>query len=367
MDAMVQKGTDATVLRADFGAYRRWFGKPIHGLPLIVGLSGGSIASAFRRGDGAVVFVIVAVTIVVALASIAILIATSRVVLTDAHIEYRRGLRRTRLRRDADLVGALAELNASPAGRTSQVLALRARSGGPRIRLNGAYWDQEDLVRVAEAANVPVLDGELTPKDFHRVAPGTMPYGALHPWVFGGGIALVLISLIVAGVFVWFDVKDLPPFDEQPPRAVSTQTTRSQDDLVVALQRVIGGDWEKPAVRLVTCQDGDDYKGWSRRVSVDLAESVVEETGEDVVTTPIAPSRELVDAIGRALVDSGNPEPYVDDADLDDFARPDEGYLEVTSIPDDDDAAHSVVDVTFSGRGGRVSISMYSPCETPGR
>lgn len=363
---MYETTAQTTVLRADFGAYRRWFGKPIHGLPLLLGLIGGGIATAFRRGDGVLLFWLLAGAVVATLGFIAILIATSRVILTADAIESRQWFVRTRLRRDDDLIGALAELKASPVGRTSQVLVLRARSGGRRIRLNGAYWDQADLVHIAGAAGVPVVEGEaLTPKEFHRIAPGSMPWRALHPWAFGLGAAIVAMALLIGGVVAWWDAKGLPPFDDQPPRAVSARTVAAQDSLLAALERTLGGDWERPDVRLVTCRDSADYKGWRRDVSADLRQTFDDATGEDRVDTPITPSRELIDAIGTTLVDAGHPELYVDPEELARFVS--DGYLDIASFPEDDGVGAVEVFLTFSGDEGRASISLDSPCETPDR
>lgn len=364
---MDDRGTAATVLRADVSAYRRWFGTPVRGLGVLVALVGGGVASALRRGEVAFLIILLVVTVAVTLGCIAIHIASSRVVLTSDRIEYRRWLRRTRIRLDDDLVGALAELKASPVGRTSQVLVLRARSGGPRIRLNGAYWEQDDLVRIAAAADVPVLDGLLTPRELDRAARGTMPWRALHPWLAGFGGTLVLLVLIVAGFIAWFDATNRPPFDDQPPRGVSARTVDLQGAMVTELQQAAGGEWESPESRLSACEDDAGYKGWSRRVSVRLRESLVEETGEDRVVTPIAPSRDLVDSISKVMVEQGSPEPLVDLDDLAEFGRSDDAYLRISSYPDDGDALRSTVEVTFSGSGGYVSISMYSACETPPR
>jgi hypothetical protein len=347
------------VLRADPGAYRRWFGRPIQGLRVLLGVVVGGVIASFRRGDGLVIVAIIAATVVLSLAFVAILIATSRVVVTSDHIEHRRWFVRTRLRR-RDLIGALAELEMSPVGRTSQVLVLRSRSGGRRIWLNGAYWDQSDLLHVARAAGVPVLDGVRTPRDFQRVAPGSMPYRILHPWVVGTGGAVVLVAVIVAAVVAWFDVNELPPFDEQPPRAVPARTIQEQDALATSVQRAIGGAWAAPDVRLDECKDAGDRRGWSRRVSVELRRTMDEATGEDSVDTPIAPTPELIAAIDAELIARGLPELY---GDLDDLQDGD-GYAQFSSFAADDGG--SDVDITF-GTGDDVGLMIDSACETPAR
>ncbi|MCW2831947.1 MAG: hypothetical protein JWP31_2639 [Aeromicrobium sp.] len=352
------RGSEPTVLRADFGAYARWFREPVRGIGLLLAVVGGGLASAIRGGDGAVLFFVIVGTLVVTLGSIAILIVTSRVTITTDRIEYRRWFVRTTLRLDDDLVGVLAEFIASPVGRTSQVLVLRARSGGRRIRLNGAYWDHEDLLRVAEAAGAIVADRAMTPREFEAVAPGSMPFSNLHPWIFGLGVAVPLIAMMIGAVFAWLDVRNIPPFDEQPPRAVSAATASEQDLLVGELRRAVGGEWDRPDTGFSECEDDDDYKGWSRRVSVRLRETL-----EDKVVTPVRPTQDTIDAINQVLRSGGLA---ASTAELDDLGRSENAYLEVRSIPPLDDRRSSTVSVVFS-RGRNASISIYSACETPRR
>ncbi|MEV7396950.1 hypothetical protein [Aeromicrobium sp. NPDC092404] len=363
---MSEQIDDVTVLRADFGAYGRWFKQPVRGLGLILALVGGSAASAVRGGDAAALFFLIAGTVVVTLGSIAILIATSRITLTSDRIEYRRWFLRTRLRLSDELVGALAEMQAGSVGRTSQVLMLRARSGGPRIRLNGAYWDHEDLVLIARTAGVLISDRPMTPRDYEDAAPGSMPFRYLHPWVFGLGVAVVLIAGIVGAVLAWFDHRNIPPFDEQPPRMVSSAVVSEQDSLLDDLQRAMGGEWESPESGLTECKDGTDHKGWSRRLSSGLRTTVVQETGEEQVVTPVRPSPALVDEIERRLRDH-DLTPV--SGELDGADTGPDGYVEIRALSERDGRASppgGSVDVAFSG-GERVTVRLHSGCEVPGR
>lgn len=345
------------VVRPSWAAYRRFFSSPIQGLGLLGGVVGVGTAGFARSGIGLLMVLAFVLGIAAAtVGTIAVYIATSRVVLTPDEVRCRRWLRRSTIRLDQDVVGVLGVIVLSPVGRVSKILVLRARSGGPRIQLNGAYWREDDLVRIASAAGVVTSDDALTPADVDRIAPGTMPWRYLHPKSFGALVSVPVVAAVVVGVIVWFDVRDIPPFDEQPPRAVAGATAQAQDEMVAALQDIVGGRWESPEVRLTTCQDDDDYKGWERRVDVSLAQTISDE-GRDVIVTPVRATEKLADEIVAELVRFGHREPYRS-GDLDELTIQTGSFIRTPRAGD--------VRISFLD-SGYVSFDASTACEVPGR
>lgn len=353
----MNRSAQDVVMRPSWWAYRRFFSSPVKGLGLLGGVVGVGTAGFARSGIGLVVVLAFAAGVAVAtVGMIALYIATSRVVLGPDRVEYRRWLRRSTVRLDRDVVGALAVIVLSPVGRRSTMLVLRSRYGGPRIQLNGAYWREEDLVRIATAAGVETTDGVLSPADVDRIAPGTMPWRYLHQTAFGGLVAIPLIVVLVGAVIAWFDVRDIPPFDEQPPAAVSAGTAKAQDAMVAALQRTVGGRWDLPEAELTTCQDDEDYKGWKRYVQVTLAQGISDD-GRDIIVTPVRSTEKLADALDATLARYGHADPYRS-GDLAELT------IQTASL----DEAPRSGDVTISFLdSGYVSIRASSRCEVPDR
>lgn len=348
---------ETVVLRPSWAAYRRFFSTPIKGLGLLGGVVGVGVAGYSRSEIGLLAVLGFAVGVAVAtVGTIALYITTSRVVLGPDVVTYRRWLRRSTVRLDHDVVGVMAVIVLSPVGRQSTMLVLRSRDGGPRIQLNGAYWREEDLVRIATAAGVEASDEVLSPADTDRIAPGSMPWRYLHQTAFGSLVAVPLIVVLVGAVIAWFDVRDLPPFDEQPPAAVSAGTAKAQDAMVAALQGTVGGRWELPEPELSTCQDDDDRKGWQRYVRVTLAQGISDE-GRDIIVTPVRATEKLADALVATLARFGHSDPYRS-GDLAELT------IQTASL----DEAPRSGDVTISFLdSGYVSIRAASRCEVPDR
>ncbi|KQY59648.1 hypothetical protein ASD11_08865 [Aeromicrobium sp. Root495] len=348
---------ETVVMRPSWAAYRRFFSSPIQGLGLLGGAVGVGTAGFARSGIGLLMVLGFVLGVAAAtVGTIAVYIATSRVVLGPGEVQYRRWLRRSTVRLDHDVVGVLGVIVLSPVGRLSKVLVLRSRSGGPRIQLNGAYWREDDLVRIASAAGVATSADALTTADVDRIAPGTMPWRYLHPKSFGALVSVPVIAAVVVGVIAWFDVRDIPPFDEQPPRAVSGATAKAQDDMVAALQYVVGGRWETPEVSLTTCQDDDDYKGWQRRVDVSLAQAISDE-GRDIIVTPVRATERMAEALEAELVRFGHRDPYRS-GDLAELSIQTGSFLRTPRAGD--------VRISFLD-SGYVSLDATTECEVPGR
>ncbi|MFC5678151.1 hypothetical protein [Aeromicrobium endophyticum] len=281
--------SEPRVLRASRQHYRRWLrGSLATGGALATGLFALNVARADSVVDLIVLVAIVALTPAAALAAVAVHIASSRVTLGDGWVEYTRWRwRRTVLRVDDGLVGLLAvykpTLSNSP---PTPLLMARRAGGGPRMKLSGAYWEQADLVAVAEALGLPVRERMLDAAGYERRAPGVMPWRERHWIAFGVVGALVVTAVVAAAVVGYFAMTDRPPFDDRPPRAVSAGTTRAQDAVVRQVVAVVGGRWEAPEVSLIACQDEDDYQGWRRVVTVepgDVPRSMTDETVSEVV------------------------------------------------------------------------------------
>jgi hypothetical protein len=281
--------SEPRVLRASRQRYRRWLrGSVAAGGALAVGLLALNLGRADSAGDLVVLVAVVVLTPVVALAAVAVHIASSRVTIGDGWVEYSRWRwRRTVLRVDDGLVGLLAiyrpTFSNSPA---TPLLMARRTDGGPRIRLSGAYWEQHDLVAVADALHLPVRERVLDASGYERRAPGVMPWRERHWLAFGVVGALVVVAIVSAVVVGFFAATGRPPFDDRPPRGVSAGTVRTQDAVTRQVVAAVGGRWEAPEVLLIACEDDDGYDGWRRDVTVapvDVATSMTDETVSRVV------------------------------------------------------------------------------------
>lgn len=331
------------VLRASRQRYRRWLRGSLASGGLLVAFL---VASNLRRADSLTDVLILVVLLVgtpaAALSAVATHIATSRVTIVGDEVEYRRWWRRTVLRAGDGLVGLLAVYSPRfSTGPATPVLVARGVDGGPRIHLSGAYWDLGDLDEIAAALRIPVRDRTLDAKGYERRAPGALPWRERHPWAFGLGGAAVITAIVTAGVLAYFTSNDLPPFDEQPPRAVAAETVARQDAVARDVVAAVGGSWEAPDEQLRRCKDDDDVKGWER--TLDIA--------------PIEMPSRLTNASLAAVVDA--------------MAR--QGYLRVTGSKVDDVAGH-LLGASFSEDEVRVDledgfsgITVRGHCETPDR
>jgi hypothetical protein len=277
--------SEPRVLRASRQRYRSWLRSSVAtGGAVAVSLVALNVARVDSLTELVVLVAIVVLTPAVALASVAVHIASSRVTIGDGWVEYSRWRWRcTVLRVDDDLVGLLAmygpKVSTSP---PALLLVARRASGGPRIRLSGAYWEHADLLLVARALGLPVRDRVLDAAGYERRAPGAMPWREVHYVQFGVWGALLVTAVVAAVITGFFAATDRPPFDDRPPRGVSAETVRSQDAAVRSAVAIVGGRWRAPDVSLQTCED-DDYDGWRRDVTVEPVDVPTSMT-DDVVS-----------------------------------------------------------------------------------
>jgi hypothetical protein len=339
------------VLRPNWGAYRRWFGAPALGLGTLAVIVLAATLRAHRGVAGVLVPVgLLLGVVLVCLGYLVIMMRTSAISLGAGRIEYRHGLvRRTVLTTDQELVGQLAQFKgpALGGGRVSHVLVLRSRSGGSRIWLDSAYWAHENLEQIAAFAGVPVTRKAMSARAYEDAAPGSMPFRALRPVVFGVGVGVLVICVVVLGSWAGFKAAGIPPFDDRPPKAVAQGTVNDQDAVILDLKGVIGGKWEPTKTELVACQDDDNYKGWRREVSTRLQ---VDDRDDIVTPKKVTPS--IAAALNDKLVARGYP---ALDGDIDSDGA------ELTAYPDH----KSSVEVVFAGGGAQLMVS--STCEVPGR
>lgn len=336
-------------LRPDVATYRRFLGTPDRVLlPFALSLVAGVVGRASSRTDLLWIGVLLAASVLVALAGVAGMLLTSRVRLGDGRVEYTRWwVRRTVIDLD-QVTGLLATTTVTMSSRRVVLLVLREDDGGPHIRLNGTYWPRADLEAIARYAGVDAPAETLTLRQVEKRAPGTMRFRDLHPWVTGFGLAVAVVALIAFGVIAWFKHEGLPPWDRTPPRAVSSATVAAQDQVAGDLAAALGGPWQPGDVRLLGCEDDEQYDGWMRWVGVDRDGPGT--TGRD---TQVATALQVLEEGGYGVVGR----PYEDD-----------DAVLVSAVQLDADG-HS----TF-GDGSTVEVYLYpyratikvhGPCEVP--
>lgn len=205
---------DVRELRPRLSLYRTWLRRNVIAT---VGLAVVLLAINVRSVDSAAdVWILVAIVVIVpplGFGGAVLHIRTARVRLTEGSVEYSRWWwRRVVLQVDRRLEGLLA-VYAPIIGAPAPLLLLRSRDGGPRIRLSGAFWEHDDLELLAAHAGVEVTAETLSATEWQRRAPGTMPWRERHPWVIGSVGAILLVTLIVAALWVYAVVLRLPPYD----------------------------------------------------------------------------------------------------------------------------------------------------------
>jgi hypothetical protein len=332
------------LLRPSRRRYRSWLrGSVAAGGTLAAGLVALNLARADSLADVLVLVAVVVLTPALALAAAAVHIASSRVEVGDGWVAYSRWRwRRTVLHVDDDLVGLLAtygpKVTTSP---PTLLLVVRRARGGPRIRLSGAYWEQPDLVAVADALDLPVRDRVLDAAGYERRAPGALPWREVHYVQFGVGGGLLVAAVVAAAVVGFFAATDRPPFDDRPPRGVSAQTVRSQDAVVQKVVAAVGGRWEAPDVLLIACEDDDGYDGWRRDLTV------------APVDVPASMSDDAVSKVVAAMADQGYT--TVRGSKVHDLSasRPGAGF------------GDDVVRVELDPRSAGITVD--GRCEVPGR
>ncbi|MCL3818736.1 hypothetical protein [Aeromicrobium wangtongii] len=187
-------GSDVVELRPDTEQYGRWFRR---GDPVLIGLAcvllAGSVASISSGSEAALMIGVVVGTVAVGLLGVIASMRTASVLVGPGRIEHRSWwVRHTVLTVDDDLQGVLAPYTAPIVTRQSDLLVIRAARGGPRIRLNGAFWRRDDLARIADAAGIVPSSEPLDVEGFERRVGGIMYVWEKH-WLLAvllGGCAI---------------------------------------------------------------------------------------------------------------------------------------------------------------------------------
>lgn len=184
-----------TVMRPDPAQYRRWLRRgDLVVLMFLAVLLVSAVAAASTGSQLGIVAGIVVGAAALGLAGVALSLRTTEVRLGPGRIEHRSWwVRRTVLTADAGLVGVLAPYTAPVVSRASDLLVIRAAGGGPRIRLNGAFWSPHELDRIAAVAGVERTVEMLDVRGFEARVPGIM-----HVWERRWLLVTVLGGLAVA-------------------------------------------------------------------------------------------------------------------------------------------------------------------------
>lgn len=346
------------VLRPSRQRYWRWLASlRRRALVLVLALVVINVTRADTIGEALFFLALVGGAVVAVLGCTLVLIGTSRVTIGGGRVDYRRWwVRRTVLDGD-DVVGVLAPFHASAVNvrEASRLLVLRARDGGPRIRLNGVFWTTEQLEAIAAEVGVEATDETLTTQGFEAEVRHIMYWRERHWVAFGTVAGLVLVALVTVIVIGWWSHQGRPPFDDRPPRGVPAATVSEQDELVADIVAAVDAPWGESRVELTACEDDDDHKGWQRDVRVEVMTTDDPETGE-VLPVAVPP---LDDSLSRQLTSL--------------FAR--QGYGSVSR--DDDGELRGMPERAFTNddlRSVRVrlddrftEIDVRGRCETPGR
>lgn len=316
---------------------------------VMVPFIGFSLIRALGRSDTLLERIAVPVGILALVAVLIVLsivhIRTSVVRLSPGSIEHHALLFRDRTLSTAGIDGVLTSMT-QPLVPATEILVLRSPQQRATVRLSGGLWTHDTLETIARHAGVEVSAKPMSGTDIERRVPKSMPMRYRRPWLFGLGLALLVTAAITVGVVGWFAYKDLPPFDDQPPEAVSAVTVRSHDGVVEAIQVAFPGTWEPERVRLLACENDDDVKGWKRSVDLDRAAGSAR------------PDDATLDTLDATLVSLG-----YDELDRDN-AR--DGGLTLSTLTDGPgfDVMTTTVEI-YQLSGTPVAVGIHGPCEVP--
>lgn len=343
--------THPRVLRPSWRQYRAWFrgGLGLAALGVLAALV------SYRRTDERWVWALAmgAVILIAALCLlyVAVVIATTSIVLDGGRITCR-SLGRTRvLVVDDGLVGLLAGYAVAVRGvrRTVDILVIRAPGDSRRVRINGGYFTRADLLETARYAGegVEVHDAAYSAAEFHRIVPGTSTWAERHQVAIGVSLGVGVVVAVTGGVFGYFIVAGRPPFDTRPPRGVAEATIQTQDELLTALTAELeaaGGEWEIDDAAIAECNDPDQYKGWRRTVEAHPVEGV---------EAPPA-SRPLLERLADQMTAVG-----LDDIHANGYT----GDVYLYAIPAGVESRSGAPEVTVTLEGESSEVQVTSACE----
>ena len=121
----------------------------------------------------------------------------TKVIVSKDTITYKSLFRKKRVSLSDDVIGFLGVYSYPGALYLGNLLFLKSVKTGVTIRLNGAYWDVEDLEAIAIAANIDMynpLETTLTLASVNKKYPGLFGYRENHS---GAYVVIIFLAVIV--------------------------------------------------------------------------------------------------------------------------------------------------------------------------
>ena len=285
VDSTDDSADNHAVVRPSLAAYRRDFTKRAAILgPFVAFVVLRPILSADSVAEAAIVGALVIGTAALCIGGLWLHMSSSVVRLEPGRIVHGGALVRDRAYDVGHLQGVLARL-LQPMTHATTYLVLYDTAHDRTMRLSEGIWDAADLGLIAAHAGVARTDEPMSPKELEAQIPGSMPFRLRHPWLLGTFLGIVILAAAVGGVIGWFMWRDLPPWDDPPPREVSTETIAFQDQIVATAQGTLGGRWVLVEDDLDECEL-DGTKGWRRSVDVARLDGPAVGTAEADVLVP---------------------------------------------------------------------------------
>ncbi|MCD9197822.1 hypothetical protein [Aeromicrobium wangtongii] len=199
-----------TELRPDASEYLRGLRSRGKWLLPVLAIFGVRAAFAVKEGGfEAFLAGMIVLAVVGGVAAAVVHIRTSVMRLTPGGIEHDGFFVRRRSIATDRATGLLAPMGEQLSAPTVDVLVVRAADGAT-IRIAGGLWTREDLEHIAHHAGVPIERDEIGGKEFERRVPGSIPLRFRRPAVFGLTFGVLLCAAVVVGVWLWFDLNDVP-------------------------------------------------------------------------------------------------------------------------------------------------------------
>lgn len=218
-------------------------------------------------------FLLVGVLFAVAVIVLAYL-RTAKVTVTREYVEKKRfWIWKTRLRRDR-VYGLMGPLVRPLEHRVVPFGVLRERDSadngvGPRIKLNGLFWPEKEMARVASILDIPYTTEELPISEFERRAPGALDFPNRRPAVFAaiavfGGLSFLFCVILP---FALYDEFNYSPENDRdlPPQEVSAEVEEQLDLQHGDVEDVFSSrDWNQDYEGLSDCRVLDGEYGWQK-------------------------------------------------------------------------------------------------------